>query len=142
MADRQLLVKCYDNKMVKSTYNCVIFPLTQVANQQQQQKQFWAICLNKWISDTSFNKTVDLVKPVHLKTGLICVQLVWTMIPKPEFGLYFGYYSHKFAPLFHFYYRNSQNQRFYIRTHFLIDWLWGRLFSNSWDTVYYWRMHQ
>ena len=24
-----LLVKCYDNKMVKSPYNCVIFPLTQ-----------------------------------------------------------------------------------------------------------------
>ena len=31
-----LLVKCYDNKMVKSPYNCVIFPLTQplVDNQQ------------------------------------------------------------------------------------------------------------
>ena len=34
-----LLVKCYDKKMVKSPYNCVIFPLTQpqVANQQQQK---------------------------------------------------------------------------------------------------------
>ena len=34
-ATRLLLVKCYDNKMVKSPYNCVIYPLTQpqVANQ-------------------------------------------------------------------------------------------------------------
>ena len=32
-----LLVKCYDKKMVKSPFNCVIFPLTQpqVANQQK-----------------------------------------------------------------------------------------------------------
>ena len=32
-----VLVKCYDNKKVKSPYNCVIFPLTQlqVANQQK-----------------------------------------------------------------------------------------------------------
>ena len=39
IADRQLLVKCYDIKMVKSPYNCVIFPLTQpqVANQQQKK---------------------------------------------------------------------------------------------------------
>ena len=28
IADRQLLVKCYDIKMVKSPYNWVIFPLT------------------------------------------------------------------------------------------------------------------
>ena len=37
----QFLEKCYDNKMVKSPYNCVIFPLTQpqVANQQQQQQK-------------------------------------------------------------------------------------------------------
>ena len=34
---RLLLVKWYDNKMVKSPFNCVIFPLTQpqVANQQK-----------------------------------------------------------------------------------------------------------
>ena len=34
-----LLVKCYDNKMVKSPYNCFIFPFTQpqMANQQQQK---------------------------------------------------------------------------------------------------------
>ena len=33
-----VLVKCYDNKKVKSPYNCVIFPLTQlqVANQQKK----------------------------------------------------------------------------------------------------------
>ena len=32
-----LLLKCYDRKMVKSLYSCVIFPLTQpqVANQQK-----------------------------------------------------------------------------------------------------------
>ena len=36
------MVKCYDNKMIKSPYNFVIFLLTQpqVANQQQQQKMF------------------------------------------------------------------------------------------------------
>ena len=35
---RLLLVKWYDNKMVKSPFNCVIFPLTQpqVANQQKK----------------------------------------------------------------------------------------------------------
>ena len=35
----RLLVKFNDNKMVKSPYNCVIFPLTQpqVGNQQQQK---------------------------------------------------------------------------------------------------------
>ena len=40
LADIQLMVKCYDKKMVKSPFNWVIFPLTQlqVANQQQQQK--------------------------------------------------------------------------------------------------------
>ena len=36
-----VLVKCYDNKMVKSPYNWVIYPLTQpqMANQQQQKKK-------------------------------------------------------------------------------------------------------
>ena len=39
-ANRLLLVKCYDDKKVKSPYNWVISLLTQpeVANQQQQQK--------------------------------------------------------------------------------------------------------
>ena len=39
-ANRLLLVKCCDNKKVKSPYNWVIFLLTQpqVANQQQQQQ--------------------------------------------------------------------------------------------------------
>ena len=39
-ATRLLLVKFYDNKMVKSPYNCVIYLLTQtqVAYEQQQQK--------------------------------------------------------------------------------------------------------
>ena len=38
-ANRLLLVKCFDNKMVKSTYNSVILLLTQaqVANQQQKK---------------------------------------------------------------------------------------------------------
>ena len=38
-AIRLLLVKCNDNKMVKSPYNCVIFTLTQpqVANQQEKK---------------------------------------------------------------------------------------------------------
>ena len=37
---RLLLVKWYDNKMVKLPFNCVIFPLTQpqVANKQEQPK--------------------------------------------------------------------------------------------------------
>ena len=42
LADRLLLVKCYDKKWFKSPFNCVvIFPLTQpqVANQQQQQQK-------------------------------------------------------------------------------------------------------
>ena len=35
-----LLVKCCDNKMIKSPFNCGIFPLTQpqVANQQKNKK--------------------------------------------------------------------------------------------------------
>ena len=35
-----VLVKCYDNKMVKSPYNCFILPLTQpqVANQKKKKK--------------------------------------------------------------------------------------------------------
>ena len=38
-ANRLLLVKCYDNKKVKSPYNWVISPLTQpqVANQQKSK---------------------------------------------------------------------------------------------------------
>ena len=38
---RLVLVKCQDNKMVKSPYNCFIFPLNQpqVANQQQKKIQ-------------------------------------------------------------------------------------------------------
>ena len=41
LADRLLLVKCYDKKWFKSPFNCVIFPLThpQVANQQQQHQK-------------------------------------------------------------------------------------------------------
>ena len=44
-----LLVKCYDNKMAKSPYNCFIFPLNQpqVANQQQQKKK--EVCCVKQI---------------------------------------------------------------------------------------------
>ena len=40
MADRQLLVKCYDDKMVKSPFSWVIFPLTQpqVVNQKKKKK--------------------------------------------------------------------------------------------------------
>ena len=36
-ASMLVLIKCYDNKMVKSPYNCVIYPLTQpqVGNQQK-----------------------------------------------------------------------------------------------------------
>ena len=38
-----MLIKCYDNKMVKSPFNCVIPPLTQpqVANQQQKKLVGW-----------------------------------------------------------------------------------------------------
>ena len=41
LATRLLLVKCYDNKMVKSPLTWVIYPLTQpqVENQQQQQQK-------------------------------------------------------------------------------------------------------
>ena len=41
LADRLLLLKCYDNKMAKSPYNCFIFPLKQpeVANQQKKRKK-------------------------------------------------------------------------------------------------------
>ena len=36
-----MLLKCYDNKMVKSPYNCFIYPLNQpqVANQQKKEKK-------------------------------------------------------------------------------------------------------
>ena len=34
----QLLVMCFDNEMVKSPYNCVIFPLTQPQGANQQKK--------------------------------------------------------------------------------------------------------
>ena len=39
IADMQLLVKCYDNKMVKSPITWVIYPLTQLqlANQKKNE---------------------------------------------------------------------------------------------------------
>ena len=44
-----LLVKCYDNKMVKSSYNYVVYPLIQpqVANQQNkyQKSYLWSTSL-------------------------------------------------------------------------------------------------
>ena len=39
----QLLVKCYDNKTVKSPKNWVIYP--QVANQQQKKYAFWVMII-------------------------------------------------------------------------------------------------
>ena len=46
-ANRLLLVRCYDNKKVKSPYNWVIYPLTQpqVANQQKKYRPSNAINL-------------------------------------------------------------------------------------------------
>ena len=40
ITNRLLLVKCHDNKKIKSPYNWVISPLTQpqVANQQKNKK--------------------------------------------------------------------------------------------------------
>ena len=38
-ATRLLLVKCYEKKMVESSYNCVIYPLTQPQMAKQQQKK-------------------------------------------------------------------------------------------------------
>ena len=41
----QLLLKCFDNEMVKSPYNYVIFPLTQpqMANQQKKNNLYKSV---------------------------------------------------------------------------------------------------
>ena len=50
-----LLAKWYDNKLVKSPYNCVISPLTQpqVANQKKKKKK------NRWFSIGTGNPAAE-----------------------------------------------------------------------------------
>ena len=62
-----LLVKCYDKKMVKSPFNCVIFPLTQpqVARQQQQKKV--SLRCNKKKCDDYFLEVIYYVEIYKFK---------------------------------------------------------------------------
>ena len=85
-AFRLVLVKCQDNKMVKSPYNCVILPLTQpqVANQQKKmmnnrdtvRKKIWLtnvnLChfYNKIVSLEIDNKCCSVAMPQHVPLSL------------------------------------------------------------------------
>ena len=62
-----LLVKWYDKKMVKSPFNCVIFPLTQpqVARQQQQKKV--SLRCNKKKCDDYFLEVIYYVEIYKFK---------------------------------------------------------------------------